>query len=570
MAGWNTYKKRSLQSIAIAFGIIVLLNFLAEKQFYRWDLTKEKRFTLTPSTKELLKDMDKQINVEVYLDGRDLPVGIKKLRNSTKELLNEFRALSNGFIDYKFIDIYSIDDEIKRKEIEQALIIEGIYPTNLNVTEESGSSKKLIYPGAVFSSTERSIGIQILENQMTFNTQDILNNSYNFLEYKLANTIKKLVQERQYRIGVLEGHGEVLSNRIADLGQSLALQDFMVRRIDLSKQSLFGVSNTPDVLLITKPVTAFSEAHKFEIDQYIMNGGKLLWMVDNVVADLDSFRTSPQFLAISRTLNIEDQLFRYGVRINTDLAMDLYCNPIPVTEDVGGGQTATNLYPWVFHPVITANGEHPIGKNLDPLSLEFVSSIDTIRVPNVKKTILLSTSEYGRLQQAPIPLDLGIARVEPLPEYFTKSNIPLAVLLEGEFRSLYDNRLTKELIQQLLEGQQEFVRNSKFTKQIVIADGDIGVNKLDVSGVPSPLGYYKFTKQTFANKDFLMNCIEYLLDDNGLISARNKETQMQLLDKQKVQEKKGMWQVINIGLPLISMFLVGGFIRFRRNRKYVR
>ncbi|MEZ5022595.1 MAG: gliding motility-associated ABC transporter substrate-binding protein GldG [Chitinophagales bacterium] len=432
MASWNTYKKRSFQSVFIALAVIVLINFLATKQFYRWDLTKEKRYTLTPSTKALLKDLDRQINVTVYLDGKDLPVGIKKLRNSTRELLNEFRALSGGFIDYEFVDIYKIEDEAVRKQLEENLVDVGIYPTNLNVTETSGSSKKLIYPGAVFSNDERSIGVQILENQMTFNTQDVLNNSYNFLEFKLANTVKKLLQDRQYRIGILEGNGEVNTSRITDLGQHLATQDFFIRRINLSKQTLFGESNKPDVLIIPKPTEAFSEEDKFEIDQYIMNGGKVLWMIDKVVADLDSFRAAPQFLAIERNLNLDDQLFRYGVRLNADLVQDLYCNPIPVTEDVGGGQSKTNLYPWVFHPVITMDNEHPINKNIDPVALEFVGSIDTIRVPNVEKTILLSTSDYTRISKAPVPLDLGIAR-ELCPNIFTVApSAPVAVLLEGK------------------------------------------------------------------------------------------------------------------------------------------
>lgn len=569
MAGWNIYKKRSFQSILVALVIVVLVNFLAAKQFYRWDLTKEKRYTLTPSTKALLKDLDRQINVTVYLDGKDLPAGIKKLRNSTRELLNEFRALSGGFIDYEFVDIYKIEDAAVREQLEEDLVKVGIYPTNLNVTETSGSSKKLLYPGAVFSNDERSIGIQILENQMTFNTQDVLNNSYNFLEFKLANTVKKLLQDRQYRIGILEGNGEVNTSRITDLGQHLATQDFFIKRINLSKQTLFGESNKPDVLIIPKPTVAFSEAAKFEIDQYIMSGGKVLWMIDKVVADLDSFKVAPQFLAIERDLNLDDQLFRYGVRLNSDLVQDLYCNPIPVTEDIGGGQSQTNLYPWVFHPVITMKDEHPITKNIDPVALEFAGSIDTIKAPNIEKTVLLSTSEYTRISKAPVPLDLGIARVDPLPEYFQLQDIPVAVLLEGQFRSLYDNRLTKDFIQRLLEVDEEFVNESVLTKQIVISDGDIGVNDIDVSGVPLPLGYYKFTKQTFANRDFLMNCIEYLLDDHGLISARNKETQMQLLDKQQVMEKKGLWQVMNIGIPIIFMFIIGGWIRWRRNRKYV-
>lgn len=566
MAAWNTYQKKAFQYLLLLFVAIIAINFIANKQFYRWDLTKEKRYTLSPATKQLLKDLDKQIEVEVYLDGKNLPAGIKKLKQSTKELLNEFRALSKGFVSYRFVDLNAIDDETLRKQIEENLAQSGIFPTNLNVKETSVSSQQLIYPGALFSNGQRNIGVEILENQMAFNTQDVLNNSYNFLEFKFANTIKKLMQERQHRIGILEGHGEPGSKTMSDLAQQLFAQDYMVRRIDLNKQSLFGAENYPDILMIPKPTQAFPEEHKFEIDQYIMHGGKVIWMLDKVIADVDSFRRNPQYLAIEQPLNLDDQLFRYGARVNADLVQDVYANPVPVTEGIGGGKTKTNLYPWVFHPIVYANNNHPIGKRLDPIALEFPNSLDTIRVQHVKKTILLSSSEATRISKAPVPLELGIAKVEPKPEYFTKSEVPLAVLLEGDFRSLYDNSLTKAFMEDLQKWQIEFKSVSEPTKQIVIADGDIALNDISVGGVPSPLGYNKYTRQTFANRAFMMNCIEFLMDDNELILSRNKETKMQLLDEPKVKDMQGLWQVLNIAVPLAFMFLVGGVIRWRRRR----
>jgi ABC-2 type transport system permease protein len=570
MAAINTYQKRSLQSVLIAILLVLAVNYGATKKFFRWDLTKEKRYTLTPSTKAILKNIDEPIRIEVYLEGKDLPVGIKKLRNSTRELLNEFRALSNGYIDYRFFDINEIDNKEERELLEESLIKGGLFPTNLEVKSKSGTSQKLIFPGALFSTENRSVAVQILENQLSFQTQDVLNNSYNFLEYKLANTVRKLLQERQLRIAFLEGNGEAGTERIADWGQSLALQKFVVQRINLNNNSLLSAENAPDLLIIPKPRQPFSEQHKFEIDQFIMNGGKVMWLLDRAVADLDSFRIAPQYTSVAIDLNLEDQLFKYGVRVNQDLVQDYYCNPIPVTEIEGAGQTKTNLYPWVFHPVVTANNDHPIGKNMDPVALEFASSLDTIRAPNVEKTILLSTSELSRKSGVPLGLDLGIARIEPLPEYFTEPFIPLGVLLEGEFSSLFANRLSAEQNNLLLSKNMPFKEKSVATRQIVISDGDIGVNDMDVNGTPSPLGYYKFTRQTFGNKDFLNNCVEYLLDENGLITARNKETKMQLLDKQRVLEQQGLWQVLNVGLPLAFMFLVGGMIRWRRKKQYVK
>ena len=571
MKRWNTYKKRSFGSLLLGLVTIVAVNFMASTTFHRWDLTKEKRYTLSPSTKQILRELDQPIEVNVFLDGDDLPAGIKKLRNSTKELLNEFRALSGGMLNYEFIDIYSVENPEERKAIEEFLVRGGLYPTNLEVKQEAGTSEKLIYPGAVFSSESRDIAVRILENQMTFSTQDVLNNSYNFLEHKLASTIKKLILERPYRIALVEGHGELENDRISDLMQTLIQQDFQAQRIDLTEQPLLG--SAADIVVIAKPQSRFSEREKFELDQFIMNGGKALWMIDMAVGDLDSFRFARQYMAVDRDLNLGDQLFRYGVRLNNDLAQDIYCNPVPVTENVNG-EDQTKLYPWIFHPVIHVSGieqeaTHAITKNMDPVILRFASSMDTIKTPDVRKIILLKTSQFSRTSSTPVMLDLGIARINPLPEYFDTSDLAIAVLLEGNFRSLYENRITAEFRAVLDQAGMEFVPQASGGKQIVISDGDIGANDLDPSGIPLPLGYYRYTRETFANKDFLLNCIEYLVDDDELIASRNKETSNQLLDKQVVRERKGMWQFLNFGVPLSFMLLVGGVVRLRR-RKYLK
>lgn len=563
MAAWNTYKKRSFLSLAGGLALLVLFNVAASRYFHRIDLTREKRYTLAPSTKEILRQMDEPLEVRVFLEGDDLPAGIRKLRNSTRELLNEFRALSGGMLTYEFVDIYGIDDEEERRSVEEFLVSGGLYPTNLSVRQESGMSEKLIYPGAVFSSARRDIAVTILENQMAFNTQDVLNNSYNFLEYKFANSIKKLMLERPYRLAVLEGHGELANDRISDLMQALFLQEFQAQRIDLSRQSL--LRSEADVVIIAKPQRAFTAEEKFELDQFIMQGGKALWMIDKAVGDLDSFRVAPQYLAVDRPLQLDDLLFRYGVRVNSDLVQDILCLPVPVTENVNG-EDKTTLYPWVFHPVVHPSEDHPITRNMDPVMLRFASSIDTVKVPDINRTVLLATSEFSRTSQTPVPLDLGIARIELQQEYFDKWNIPVAVLLEGRFRSLYEGRMTSSFRSVLEDAGLDYLDRSVATRQIIISDGDICSNDIDVTGVPLPLGYYKYTRETFANRNFLLNCIEYLVDDQGLIASRNKQTSNRLLDRQMVDERKGMWQVLNIAVPLVFMLLAGGLIRMRRRR----
>lgn len=565
MGAGNIHRNRSLRTLLAGLAVLALVNLAGSRYFERWDLTAEKRYTLDPSTRELLRDLDREITIEVYLEGSDLPAGIKKLRNSTRELLNEFRALSGGLIDYRFLDIYAIDDATEREATERALIESGLYPTRLEVQQQAGMTEKRIYPGALLGNGERAVAVTILENQMSYSTQDVLNNSYNFLEYKFANAVKKLMLSRPYRVAVSSGHGEPANPRLSDLLQTLSSQDFLVQRIDLARQPL--LESGADVLIVPKPQRAFGEAEKFAIDQYVMHGGRVLWMLDGAVGDLDSFRVAPAYLATGRSLNLDDLLFRYGVRVNADLVQDLYCNPVPVTEDVGG-QARTELYPWVFHPVIHTPDDHPVTKNLDPVLAEFASSIDTVRVPGVRKTVLLATSEFSRVSSVPVTLELALATVEPQPEFFDRMDVPVGVLLEGTFRSLYENRVPSAGRDMLAQAGLEFRSESKPGRMLVFSDGDLGVNDIDPSGAPLPLGYYRFTQETFANKDLLLNGIEYLLDQEGLIRSRTKETRMQLLDKQLVAEKLGMWQFLNIAGPLAFMLAVGGWIRYRRQRRY--
>jgi gliding-associated putative ABC transporter substrate-binding component GldG len=300
-----------------------------------------------------------------------------------------------------------------------------------------------------------------------------------------------------------------------------------------------------------------------------MNGGKTLWLLDNVICDLDSFKLAPSIVAVPRDLNLDDLLFRYGVRTEHNLLLDLYCNQIPIIESVGGNPQP-KLFPWVFYPIAINKKNHPIVKNLDPVAFKFVSSLDTLNNPGVKKTVLLSSSNYTRLQPTPFQIFLEGAKQKPNPYLFNQKDVPMAVLLEGNFSSLYKNQFTSDL-QKLLAAQQvTFKPKSSLNKMIVIADGDIASNDLDANGVPLALGYDKYTRQVFANKDFLLNCVEYLMDDNNLIDARNREVKMRLLDKAKVLEQKGRWQLITFAVPLLLITLFGLVYSYQRKRKYAK
>ena len=563
----NHYFLQSLKALSISLLAVIGINLLASFFYHRFDLTEEKRYTLTSSTKKLLNGLDGNIDVEVYLTGKDLPAGIKILQNETRELLQEFRNNSKGQVSFHFYDYNSIKDQKKREEFQMNLVKKGLRPTNLEVKSNSGYSEKLVFPGAIIKANGREIPVQILENQFSVGAQGSLNNSISFLEYKLANSIEKITREHPPKIAFLQGEGELGVQPLQEFLKALAAQSFMLDKVELDKDKL--LNNNIDILIIAKPQNAFNDKEKFIIDQYIMNGGKTLWLLDNVICDLDSFKLAPSIVAAPRDLNLDDLLFRYGIRAEHNLVLDLYCNQIPIIETIGGNPQP-KLFPWVFYPIAINKNNHPIVKNLDPVALKFASSLDTLANPGVKKTILLSTSDYSRLQPTPFQIYLEGAKQKPDPRLFNQKNIPLAVLLEGNFTSLYKNQFTTDL-QQILTAQQiTFKSSSILNKMIVIGDGDIASNDFDANGTPLALGYDKYTRKVFANKDFLLNCVEYLVDDNNLIEARNREVKMRLLDKAKVLEQKGKWQLITFVVPLLFTLIFGLIYQFQRKKKYAR
>ncbi len=563
----NYYFIRSVKLLVASLLAVIAVNIVSSLFFHRFDLTEEKRYTLTASTKKLLQHIEQPISIEVFLEGKDLPAGIKVLRNETRELLQEFRTLSHGRVTYKFVDINAIKDQKKREDFQMELVKKGLRPTNLEVKSESGFTEKLVFPGAIVSANGREIPVQILENQFSVGAQGSLNNSISFLEYKVANSIQKIVKQHPAKIAFLQGHGESGIQQLEGFLEALAAQSFQLDKVELDKDKL--LNNQIDILIIAKPQTAFNDYEKFLIDQYIMHGGKTLWMLDNTICDLDSFKLAPSIVAVPRELNVDDLLFRYGVRMEHNLVLDLYCNQIPIIESIGGNPQP-KLFPWVFYPMAINKNNHPIVKNLDPVALKFCSSIDTLNNPDVRKTILLSSSMYARVQQTPFPIFLEGAKQKPDPGLFNQKDIPLAVLLEGNFTSLYRNQFTADF-QQLLDIQKvDFQPKSLANKMIVIGDGDVANVERDTKGVPLALGYDKYSRKLFANKDFLLNCVEYLVDDNNLIDARNREVKMRLLDKAKLLNQKGFWQVATFGVPLLLMLVFGVVYNSRRKTKYSR
>ena len=556
-------KKSNVTSLVLGIAIVVLVNVIATYLYTRVDLTAEKRYSLAPATKKLLKKLDDIVFFKVYLSG-DLPPGFQRLSNETREMLDEFRAYSDN-IQYEFVNPSANTSDKDRNDAYRLLVERGLQPTDLRVNKKGSSSQLIIFPGAMVSYHGKEIPVQLLMAQLQEDPNKVLNNSIQSLEYNLASAIKNLTTKIKPRVAIIQGEGELDQMETIDLQKGLS-EFYGVDRVTINHRiSSLAIRIKTDTahdalinryraIIIAKPTKPFDERDKFLIDQFIMRGGKVLWLIDPVFASMDSLQKYNTTMGIPNDINLEDMLFNYGVRINVNLVQDMNALPIPVKTGMIGNQPQFDYFKWWFFPVITPSGNHPIVNGLNAIKTEFVSTIDTVTAPGIKKTILLETSPYSRTVNAPALIDLEILRKQPNERMFNKGPFPIAVLLEGEFTSSFLYRIPPDLAGNPSLGYRA---KSKKTKMIIIGDGDIVKNQFHFSqGYPLPLGFDQYTKQTFGNKDLAMNAVNYLCDDSGIISVRSRELKLRMLDTAKVAKQRFFWQLINILLPIL---LIAGF-----------
>ncbi len=557
----RTLKQQAIFEFIVFIISIVLFNIIAAFVFTRIDFTKEERFSLSDASKNMAKELDDVVLFKIYLDG-DFPAGFKRLRTATKELLDEFRAYSGGNIQYEFINPSANPDPKIRRDIFEQLSSQGLEPTNLQVQEEDGSTQKIIFPGALVSFAGRQVALPLLQGQAGLAPEEVLNNSVQNLEYGIASAIRNVTSVEKPMLAVLFGHGELDTLQMGDILADFR-QMYNVRLISLPRSIPEDLTRFKAVI-IAKPQTAFDEKDKFKLDQYLMNGGRILWVLDALNAEMDSMYEG-NLLAFSKELNLDDQLFTYGIRLNQDLVQDLNCLPIPIITGRIEGKPQQQLLPWLYFPLIIPESNHPVVNNLDGIKGEFVSTIDTFKKEGIRTTVLLHTSAYTKVLKGPVRISLSMLGVQPNPEQFNKSKQPIAILSEGNYTSVFANRLTPSALAQI-----KFTdKSTKPGKMIVISDGDIIKNYVTKNdSLIYPLGYDRFTNQTFANKKFIQNAVDYLIDDSGLISVRSKEIKLRLLDKSKVKAQKLKWQLINMVLPILSVILFGMLYYRIRKRKY--
>lgn len=548
-------KKKSLQQLGVIVIALVALNIVSNFFFKRFDLTKDKRYTLSETTLDLLKKVDQPLYIDVFLDGQ-FPPEFKRLQGETRQMLEEFRAYNSNII-FNFTD--PLADESKSDQFMAELQQLGFSPTNIQSNKNGKKSMIPVYPWAIANYGTKSVRVPLLVNNFGNNADENISKSVQLLEFAFADALTKLATTEKKKIAVLKGNGEMNDKYLADYILSLKeyylIGEFNLDSLPNDQNKTIQNLEHFDAAIIAKPTEAFSDSEKYILDQYIMNGGKTLWLVDKVVADIDSLQNESQSaLAYPRELNLDDMFFKYGIRINYNLVQDLLSTPITARSENGD-------FPidWLYSPIVKSQENHPINKNVNLVKLEFTNQIDTLK-NNIKKTVLLKSSPESKVVGAPIELGLHQFMENLNEAEYTKGNQTLGVLLEGEFTSAFKNRVKPFQAAKPLD-------DGKASKMIVIADGDV-VNYTYVNKKPLLNGLDQWTQQVYGNKDFLMNSMNYLLDDKGLINIRSKNVELPLLDEKKVADNYTFTQFITVGLPIVILALFGILFTYLRKRAY--
>ncbi len=584
MKSLKSYKNKSISQFFLLLALLTTINYISSIYYTRVDLTSEHRFTLSDISKETLANLDDIVFFKIYLDGKELPPGLERLKKNVSEMLNEFKVIGGENIGFEFINPNESDEKKEKNQLFQELIKKGLNPTNIQQRSDDGVLKQTtVFTGGFAYYKGNEVSLDFLTNNPTLNAEQNLNNAIQDIEFSLMSAIKKLSKVEPERIAFIEGHGELTKAETADLGKTLS-DYYSIERVKIDEKiyalserrerdgDKWAVFNKYKAIIIAGPTKKFSEKDKYIIDQYIMNGGRVMWLLNGTTASMDSLAYMSFTMAMLNDVNLEDQLFTYGIRVNADLLEDIQCSKIPIdVSQIGSKYPDYKLYPWPFFPLISSNYNNPITRNLNLVKMEFASSIDTIGKKSVlKRTPLLFTSKYSKRLNAPVRVGLDIINHEPDSRQFNQKYIPTAYLLEGKFKSVFAGRLTDQFA-----GLSEikFMDISKRSKMIVVSDASIMRNALKHSArgyTPQPLEKDKFTGEIYGNKEFLLNAINYLCDDSGILNMRSKDYKIRLLDTTKVNGHKLYWQLINLILPLAFLILFAIFNLWVRKKKYKR
>jgi len=549
------------KSVVLFIVILIAINFAASRYFERLDLTQDKRYTLSKASEEIIADIEEPIIIDVFLKG-NFPSEFKRLQNETRQILEEYAA-KNSNISFNFID--PLAEGANAQQVAQQFYQMGMSPARVNVMKNGQNSETIIFPWAMANLGEKSVRIGLLKNQLGSSDEDRVTNSVQQLEYAFTDAISKLIYPRKKKIAVMRGNGELPNANIADFVKTLQhyyfMAPFTLDSSSVNPQKTLQELKEYDLIIEAKPTEPFTENEKYILDQYTMNGGKSLWLTESVAMEKDSLlNPSGSAFALPQDLNLGDFFFSYGLRINPSLVNDMYSAPI-ILATGSGNDTRFNPYPWFYSPLTSSPNNHPIINNIEAVKFDFANPIDTLK-NSLKKTILLSSSPRSKIEGTPREISLNIVSKEPDIASYTDGEQVLAVLLEGEFTSVYNNRLKPFEI-------HDNLNQSKPTEMLVISDGDVIKNDLQ-QGTPLALGFQKYTGTTYGNKEFLLNAVNYMLDDRGLMDIRTKKVRIAFLDPQKTAAQRTKWQLITIALPLLILGVFALLFTWLRRRKYIR
>jgi gliding-associated putative ABC transporter substrate-binding component GldG len=558
----KTAKKNNLKSVVIIIAVLLIINLIGNSFFHRFDLTKDKRYTLSTTSLNIITQVENPLFIKVYMQG-NLPAEFKRLQQETKQLLEEFQAYNKNII-FEFVNPLENKDE-NMDQIKE-LYRKGLTPINITVDDKGKQSQEMVFPWAIAVYNNKEVNIPLLKNIMGASTTEKVVGSVQHLEYSIAEGLNKITKAKQKKIAIIKGNGELqdilMAKFLLQVRESYFIGPFTLDSVAKNPAGTLQALEKYDLAVIAKPTENFSDSEKQVLDQFIIKGGKTLWLIDQVSAEMDSlYNSSGSTLAYPRDLNLNDMFFKYGIRINPDIIKDEQGSPIKLATGEQGSATQYQQFNWKFAPQVYPSSAHPIVKNLGGIKFDFANPIDTLK-NGIQKTILLQSSPYSKKIGTPAEINLNsVSEETAATDYLKNGNFPMAVLLEGSFRSMFENRV-------LPFDQQAFKASGINNKMIVIADGDLIKNQLDKNMQPVELGYDQRSGNLYDNKDFLMNCVNYLLDDTGLINIRGKDLDLPLLDKEKVYQNYTRTQMITIGLPILILLLFGAMFTFIRKRKY--
>ncbi|MDG2264142.1 MAG: gliding motility-associated ABC transporter substrate-binding protein GldG [Flavobacteriales bacterium] len=570
---------RKYYSSLVFILLIILTNILVSFTDFSLDLTADGKHSISEETIKTLEKVDDIVFIKVYLEGV-FPAEFKHLHSEVLNLLSSFKTIADDNLEFEFINPNEGRNEKEKVDLYKQLVKQGLAPTDIEIKKTGSSINQIIFPGAIIYYKDKEIAVNFLKNSVTKNAGENINASVENLEFEFISAIYHISKTKTHRIAFLEGNGELSASEVYDITESV-MQDndklsyhYTIDRFNIKEFEIDSITLQADIssqvkkltsykaIIIAKPTIAFNMLDKFIIDQYLMNGGKILWLIDGAKASMDSLQQNKSFIATNNDLKLSDQLFKYGIRINANLIEDLRSTEIPIVTGYSNNIPQQSYFPWPYYPLLFSENNHPISKGLDAIKCDFASSIDTIK-NNINKTILLHSSKQSRISPTPAKVSLGILENPPPLTSFNKENLPIAVLLEGEFESVFKNRILPK------NQKLNFVSQSKKTQMIVVSDGDLIRNSVSNNGDIYPLGYDRFIKYTYlGNKKFIMNSIHFLCDETGLTQLKSKEIKLRLLDKEKIKNNKTFIQLINILLPLIILLIFAFIFTKMKKKKY--